>query len=96
MEKLSLETGQAVQIYWCDSASLSGWKYNPETASTIGKIISLGYVVKAKEYGLTITSSMATDKAALDPVTIPWGAIEKLVQLPKLHLVKITPKRKKK
>lgn len=82
MKPQEIAHGTAVRIYWYDSSALQGWQYSTQIGE-VGRIVTLGYVVNTKpDVGITLTSSLATDSASIDPLTVPWGCIARLDTLP--------------
>lgn len=75
-------SGTAVRIYWYDSASAQGWQYTSKVGQ-VGFIVSMGFVVNCKKDCITITTSFSSDGASIDPLSIPWGAIQKVDDLGK-------------
>jgi len=71
--------GTAVQVQWHDSASKRGWLF--DGFDNLAKIQSLGYVVSCTPDTITLSTSIATCQGVLDPVSIPWGAIETIATL---------------
>lgn len=73
----NLKLGHAVRVFWYDSASHGGWQYSTKIGD-VGKIVTLGYVLNTKPNCITVSSSIATDNASIDPISIPWGSILKI------------------
>lgn len=84
MQARNIPFGRAVRIFWHDSRSLSGWQYHTEHLGTPGKIVTQGYIAKASraDGALVMTTSIGTNGAVLDPIEIPWGAVQRLEYLP--------------
>jgi hypothetical protein len=82
MEAIELKFGDAVRAFWYDSCHQPGWVYG-DFEGTVGKVVSLGFVVEAKANAktLTLSTSLGCDHQILSPVSIPWAAIQKLERL---------------
>lgn len=78
---IKLKEGEAVRVSWYDSIALNGWKYNKEGLGKAGRIQTIGYVAHNSAEAVAITSSIGTQGGMLDPINIPWRAIEKLEKL---------------
>jgi hypothetical protein len=86
MQYKSYDYGSAVRVFWYDSAAIQGWQYS-KNVGQVGRITSLGYVVSSKPECLTLSTSLDTTGASIDPLSIPWGAIVKCESLPDLDLM---------
>jgi hypothetical protein len=80
---MDLKCGQGVRVKWLDSASLPGWHYKDPTDADVSVIVSLGLVVGTKPQCLVLTSSLDDSGGAMDPLAIPWAAIQELNVLTK-------------
>lgn len=78
MRRQRVARGTAVKIVWVDSVSVGGWQYNLDHVGRIAPITTFGLVVNTKDDCITLTTSMGERGGALDPVSIPWGAINEL------------------
>ena len=72
-----------MRISWYDSQSDHGWKYNINTVGEVAKNMTLGWVVSTNDECIAVTTSIAHIGAALDPISIPWGAIAEIELLDK-------------
>jgi len=84
LQSRSIPFGRAVRVFWRDSRSFPGWQYETDPLGKSAKIVSQGYVAKAKRGtdAIVLTTSIGTNGAVLDPIEIPWGAIARLEFLP--------------
>ncbi len=85
MEKQALHFGEAVSIVWRDSASFPGWRVNTENLHA-GEVVTLGYVMGTTETELIVSTSIGSQGGALDPLVIPWSAVESVKRLPELGI----------
>lgn len=79
MEAIRIDEGAAIRVMWKDSSTRKGWKF--DLAPAPGKIISLGYCTGATGEGLQISTSVNEEFSYIDPLDIPWGAIEDVTLL---------------
>ncbi len=71
-----LRLGKAVRVVWVDSITNGGWQYNTlQRIGQLGRITSLGYVVKTTDDALVLSTSIGANEAVLDPVAIPKKCI---------------------
>jgi hypothetical protein len=71
-------SGQAVRVFWTDSATAPGWRSEPGGAL---RIVSLGFVAGCDKEALSITTSMDTDGGMLGPLSIPWECIQQVQEV---------------
>jgi hypothetical protein len=85
MQARNIAFGRAVRVFWNDSRSYHGWQYKTDHLGTPGKIVTQGYIAKAKkdDGALVVTTSIGTTGAIIDPLEIPWGAIAQIEYLPR-------------
>lgn len=75
-----LKFGDAVRVYWRDSATTEGWQRTaPKNA--LGHIVSLGYVIENTPEYVTLSHSIEKSGPFLSTLSIPKGVI---VQVEKL------------
>lgn len=82
MKPKGFPQGTAVKVYWYDSAAVNGWQYSAKVGQ-VGYIVSIGFVVNCKKECITLTTSFSSEGASIDPISIPWGAIHKVLNLGK-------------
>lgn len=71
-----------VLITWVDSNSGAGWEYG-EVDNELKPIHSIGFLVACDKKAVTITTSLTNSlRGKLDPLTIPYGAILKIIKIP--------------
>jgi hypothetical protein len=73
LEALDLRPGKAVRVVWEDSASVDGWRQNPEP--DVGTIESVGWFVNGNSEALVITTSINDQFSVICPLSIPWRAV---------------------
>ena len=78
---VKLKEGEAVRVSWYDSIALNGWRYSTEGLGKAGRIQTIGYVAHNTNEAVSITSSIGKSGGFLDPISIPWKAVEKLEKL---------------
>lgn len=83
-------------MLWHDSATRGGWQYDPTKMGGIGKLVSLGFLLDSNPTYLTITTSISGEGAAIDPISIPWGAVVHCESLPEEFSMNALKKPKKK
>lgn len=74
-----LQENKAVRLVWCDSQSSPGWHYNREKLSQKAEVVSVGFVIKNTAEYITIASSIALEGGFIDPLSIPWGSVTKVI-----------------
>lgn len=79
MEAIRIDEGVAIRVMWKDSSTRKGWKF--DLAPAPGKIISLGYCTGANADAIQISTSVNEEFSYIDPLDIPWGAIENVTLL---------------
>ena len=85
MEQISLKKLTHVRVSWRDSTFTSGWHYPqngryPKHVKPL-PIATIGYVIESNDEGLTVAGTVNADESILNPLTIPWGCIEKLEEI---------------
>lgn len=76
MNKLQVETGQAIRLTWLDSSSLGGgWVYD-ELQAHPKEIESIGFVCDVNDTAIMITSTRSPSGGVVSPLTIPIGCIQ--------------------
>lgn len=75
-----LKFGDAVRVYWLDSAVNEGW-HRATPTKTVGKIVSLGYVVESTPTVLTMSHSIEQTGPFLSTLSIPRAAIVEIERL---------------
>jgi hypothetical protein len=85
MESISLPKGRAIRVTWVDSHSRQGWFVKTNPNSTV-EVVSQGFVLDSSvgSRTLVLSSSISTDTQFIDPLHIPWGAINSLELLPEV------------
>lgn len=83
MEYRSFTRGQAIRVFWHDSAHLSGWQYEEDTPIPvhIERVATLGWVVSVSKDGINMTTSISKNGGVLSLVAIPWLSITAIQEL---------------
>lgn len=77
MNAEKLENNTLVRLKWVDSNFAKGWRHHEENTATLPVVVSVGYVTKCDDKLVELSSHVGLlDGAKLNPLTIPWGAIE--------------------
>lgn len=74
--------GQALRVFWVDSTECGGWHYGENLPVQIEMVESLGWVVNTSGKGLSITTTISDRGGVLATVSIPWGAITGIQDIP--------------
>ena len=78
MTKRNLKLGQVISFTWNDPTGVEGW-HEPAGAKSATRVKAIAIVVGSYEDSLVITTSWDAQRgAAIDPLTIPWSAIDRL------------------
>lgn len=72
---MKLAPGTAVKIRWVDAKPFGGW-VRKETEVPLGKVTSIGFVVRSDREKLTLTTSKGDNLFVYDPLSIPWAVIK--------------------
>lgn len=81
MKRMKLPFGRALQVYWHDSTSLPGWRYNTKGIAEVGRVVSIGYVVGSSKDAVALSTSLVHDGSAIDPINIPWTSIKAIAPI---------------
>lgn len=77
MKSKKIPLGTHVKVLWSDSATYSGWRLN-----TVGMkpaaVVTVGIVMESNKDSLIVSTSIADNGSYLDPVVVPWVAIEQI------------------
>lgn len=78
MNKIEIEKGQIVYLFWLDSTNLTGgWHYLGDTFRAVPKEIeTVGFVLDISDTAVTISSTQSNSGGNVDPLTIPLGCIQ--------------------
>ena len=79
MTALDLQPGKAVFILWEDSATIDGWRKDPQP--DVGIISTIGWVVNADTKAVVVTSSLNDQFSAICPLSIPWSCVTQCDEL---------------
>lgn len=91
MNAMIIPFGKGVRVRWMDSSQLDGWQYN-YSVSPPGEITTLGLVIKSSEVALTISAHISpAQRASAGSITIPWGAIVEVEELPENYSLDPSP-----
>jgi len=81
MNAPDLQPGKAVFILWEDSATIDGWRRDPEPE--VGAISTIGWVVNSNSKAVVVTTSLNDQFATLCPLSIPWNCVVEIEELDK-------------
>jgi len=76
LQKQDVTRLSAVRVTWIDSCFDSGWR--DKSRGELEPIITLGFVTANRDDSLEVTATMGLRTGMLNPLSIPWGAIQKL------------------
>lgn len=70
------------RITWVDSCAAQGWHNIRSSEIGIGEVTSVGFIVHEDKKAVVLTTSVSpTNGHVLDALSIPRGAIVKIVRL---------------
>jgi hypothetical protein len=76
LEKLLMQfPSQPILIEWLDSEAETGWRYIDNIEPQGSVITSIGFLLKENDTAIVISTSISTNRGAIDPLTIPKCAI---------------------
>jgi len=76
LQKQDVTRLSAVRVTWIDSSFAPGWQ--GESRGALEPIITLGFVTANRDDSLEVTATMGLRTGMLNPLSIPWGAIQKI------------------
>lgn len=71
-----VEVGSCVEVIWFDSSFSLGWRYG-EKPAPMPPLTTLGKVTYLDAQQIEISSTFGNN-GALNPLTLPWGAIQSI------------------